>query len=67
MDLDTSHIADTEVREFIEIACLKSFRHYGQRQEEEYIWGSVMKVISVGDLREEMMRIGANKAPGPSA
>ena len=40
MDLDTSHIADPKVtcREFIEIAYLRSFRHYGQRQEEEDIW-----------------------------
>ena len=37
MDLDTSHIADPKIREFIEIAYLRSFRHYGQRQKEEDI------------------------------
>ena len=66
MDLDTSHITDPKIREFIEIAYLRSFRHYGQRQKEEDIWGSVMKEIRVGDLREEMMKFRANKAPGPS-
>ena len=66
MGLDTSHIADPKIREFIEIAYLRSFRHYGQRQKEEDIWGSVMKVIRVGDLREEMMKFRANKAPGLS-
>ena len=66
MDLDTSHIADPKVRDFIEIACLRSFKHYGQRQKEEDTWGSVMKVISVGDLMEEMMKFRANTPPGPS-
>ena len=37
MDLDTSHITDPKIREFIEIAYLRSFRYYGQRQEEEDI------------------------------
>ena len=66
MDLDTSHISDPKIKEFIEIAYLRSFRHYGQRQKEEDIWGSVMKEISIRDLREEMMKFRANKAPGPS-
>jgi hypothetical protein len=66
MDLDTSHIADPKIKEFIEVAYLRSFRHYGQLQEDEDIWGSVMKKITVGDLREEMMKFRANKAPGPS-
>ena len=29
MDLDTSHITDPKIKEFIEIAYLRSFRHYG--------------------------------------
>ena len=66
MDLDTSHITDPKIKEFIEIAYLRSFRHYDQRQKEEDIWGYVMKEISVGDMREEMMKFRANKAPGPS-
>ena len=66
MDLDTGHITDPKIREFIEIAYLRSFRHYGQRQKEENTWRSVIKGISVGDLREGMMKSRANKAPGPS-
>ena len=58
MDLDTSHIADPEIRKFIEIAYL--------RQTEEDIWGLVIKAMRVGNLREEMMKFRANKAPGPS-
>ena len=66
MDLDTSHITDPKIREFIEIAYLRSFRHCGHRQKGEDIRGPVMKVIRVGDLREEMIKFRANKAPGPS-
>ena len=66
MDLDMSHITDPKIKEFIEIAYPRSFKHYNQQQKEEDIWGSVMKEIRVGDLRDEMGKFRANKAPGPS-
>ena len=66
MDLDASHITDPKIKDFIEIAYPRSFRHYGQRQKEGDIWGSVMKEIRVGNLREQTMKSRANRAPGPS-
>ena len=63
MHLDTNHMTNPNIKEFIEIAYLRSFGHYGQRQAEEYIWGSVMKEIGISDLREEMMKFRANTAP----
>ena len=39
LDLVTSHITDPKIKEFIEIAYLRSLRHYNQRQKEEDIWG----------------------------
>ena len=66
MNLGIIHIADPKIRDFIEIAYLQSLRHYDQRQAEEDIWGSVMKQITMGDLREKMMKFRANRAPGAS-
>ena len=66
LDMDTSQITDPEAREFVEVAYLRSFAHYKQKQEDEDLWGEVMQRISLEDVREEIKKFRANKAPGPS-
>ena len=64
--LDTSQITDAATKEFIEVAYLRSHRHYEQKQKEDGIWNTVMQGISTEDLREELKKFKSNKAPGPS-
>ena len=66
LNLDTSRITDPTTKEFIEVAYLRSRRHYEQKQAEDRIWDTVMQEISIEDLREEMKKFKSNKAPGPS-
>jgi hypothetical protein len=66
LDLDMSQIADPGIREFIEIAYLRTYRHYNHEQKERNIWEAVMKRVSVGDLRRELMKFRSGKAPGAS-
>ena len=66
MDMDTSQITDPEAKEFVEVAYLRSFKHYKQKQDDEDLWGEVMQSVTIGDIRTEMKRFKPNKAPGPS-
>ena len=66
MNMDTSQISDPEAKEFVEVAYLRSFRHYKQKQDDEDLWGEVMQRVTIGDIRSEMKRFKPNKAPGPS-
>jgi hypothetical protein len=65
-EMDTNQVADPSIREFIEVAYLRTHRHFSQKQREQNIWEAVMKHISVGDLRREMVKFGTGKAPGAS-
>ena len=38
MNMDTSQISDPEAKEFVEVAYLRSFRHYKQKQDDEDLW-----------------------------
>ena len=60
LELDTSQINDPETKEIIEIAYLRSHRHYEQKQAEDKIWDTVMQGVSVEDLREEMKKFKSN-------
>ena len=66
MDMDVSNIQDPDIREFVETAYLRSHRHFESKQEEDKIWDAVLQEVDVQDLRREMARFRANKAPGTS-
>jgi hypothetical protein len=65
LNLNTCQITDTTTKGFIEVAYLRSHRHYEQNQKEDGIWDTVMQGSSTEDMREELKRFKSNKAPGP--
>ena len=66
LNLDTSQVTDPGTKEFIEVAYLRSHKHFEQNLYEDKIWDTVMQEIGIEDLREEMKKSKSNKAPGPS-
>ena len=43
LNMDTNQIADQGTKEFIEVAYLRSHRHFDQKQAEDKIWDTVMQ------------------------
>jgi hypothetical protein len=35
----------------VEVAYLRSFKHYKQKQDDEDLWGEVMQSVTIGDIR----------------